>query len=584
MLRCRHCTLGVYFLLLMLNSKYKKIFIGVAWPYVNGDLHIGHYAGYLLPADISARYHRLRGREVLMVSGSDCFGTPITVEADKRKKLPKEIVNEYHERDVELFKLLGLSYDLYTKTDTENHKKVSQDFFIKLLEGGYIFRDFSDQYYSDEEKRFLPDRYVEGICPNCKFEGARSDQCDNCGVILDQGELINPVSRNTKTPVVLKKTEHYFLDWSKLQQFLERYISTVAGWRPWVLNETKGWLKAGLKPRAVTRDLDWGVELPIDRIPADQRIENIANKRIYVWFEAVIGYLSASIEWSQNSGKDWKPFWYNEDSYHYYFMGKDNLIFHCLFWPGELHVYDEKMHVPNLPAINQFLNLEGKKFSKSRGVIVDTKYIVEKYGNDVVRFYLCLIMPETDDSNFSWSDFYQKVNNVLIGNFGNLVSRVLTLAKEIDFSRFEITDLNERVSGKILDAFKNSLEDLDSCKFKDYLNDVLRLSEFANSYMTELEPWKIREGNNEEYELIMFNLVTVLLALGYLLTPLLPDTVVKIASLLGTENFSQLPEADSVLETLILKAKKVSVNKISPLFTKLDPSLIDEEKQNLPIT
>ena len=552
------------------DSKYKKIFVGVAWPYVNGDIHVGHYAGYLLPADICARYHRLRGRDVLMASGSDCFGTPITVEADKKKVHPKEIVEEYHTRDVELFKLLGLSYDLYTRTDTPNHIKVTQDFFIKHLEQGYIFRDSSKQYYSEEEKRFLPDRYVEGVCPVCKFEGARSDQCDNCGSVFDQGELINPLSKNTKTPVGLRETEHYFFDWGKLQGFLEDYIKDKTYWRQWVLSETKGWLKTGLKPRAITRDLDWGVPIPIDRIPEDQRIEGIENKRIYVWYEAVVGYVSASIEWAEINNKDWKPYWYDEGSYHYYFMGKDNLIFHNLFWPGQLHLYDEKLKLPDFPAINQYLNLGNKKFSKSRNVIVDTKCIVEKYGNDPVRFYLCLIMPENSDANFTWEDFYEKVNNVLIGNFGNFVNRVLTLAKGQDLSKFTEKDLRSDVLEIVTSTFTNCYEYLDGCRFRDYLNEVLKLSEFGNILMSDLEPWKLKDNGHKEFSTVIANLTFIVYSLGRLITPLLPETSKKLLSQLGLSEQTGLSELAGLKEELVREFSSIKVTSPQALFIKLE--------------
>ena len=550
------------------DSKYKKIFVGVAWPYVNGDIHVGHYAGYLLPADICARYHRLRGRDVLMASGSDCFGTPITVEADKKKVHPKEIVEEYHTRDVELFKLLGLSYDLYTRTDTPNHIKVTQDFFIKHLEQGYIFRDSSKQYYSEEEKRFLPDRYVEGVCPVCKFEGARSDQCDNCGSVFDQGELINPLSKNTKTPVGLRETEHYFFDWGKLQGFLEDYIKDKTYWRQWVLSETKGWLKTGLKPRAITRDLDWGVPIPIDRIPEDQRIEGIENKRIYVWYEAVIGYVSASIEWAEINNKDWKPYWYDEGSYHYYFMGKDNLIFHNLFWPGQLHLYDAKLKLPDFPAINQYLNLGNQKFSeymKNYGVGTE-----EKYGNDPVRFYLCLIMPENSDSNFTWEDFYEKVNNVLIGNFGNFVNRVLTLAKGQDLSKFKEADLRSDVLEIVTSTFSKCYEYLDGCRFRDYLNEVLKLSEFGNILMSDLEPWKLKDNGHKEFSTVIANLTFIVYSLGRLITPLLPETSKKLLSQLGLSEQTGLPELAGLKEELVREFSNIKVTSPQALFIKLE--------------
>lgn len=556
----------------MLKDSHKKILIGVAWPYVNGDLHIGNFISSFLPADIMARFQRLAGKEVLMVSGSDCFGTPTTIEADKRKITPKQVEEEYHPQRVAVIEKFGISFDLYTKTDTLNHKKISQDFFIKLLEKGYIFKGTSNQYYSETEKRFLPDRYVEGVCPNCKKEGARSDQCENCGAVIQQGELINPLSKNTKTSVELRETEHYFLDWPKLQPFLESYSQKVTDYRDWVLKETKGWLKTGLKPREITRDLDWGVELPISRIPEDERIKNIENKRIYVWFEAVIGYLSASVEWADMVDGDWKKFWYGEDSYHYYFMGKDNLIFHTLFWPGQLHVYDDKLKLPDNVVIAQFLNLEGQKFSKSRGLIVDPIHLADKFGVDPVRFYLTLIMPESSDSNFSFDDFYEKVNNVLIGNYGNFVNRVLTLAKGVDFSNFKNEEIFDEVKSKV-DSFSAScIEDMNSAKFKDYLNGALSLSSFANSFMSEKEPWKLKE-NKSEFQKVIKNLIYLVIGTSQLLSPVIPTTAKKVFEMLSVS------EEGSINELI----KLVKISGISPLFTKIEKEQIEEEKSKLPL-
>ena len=347
-------------------------------------------------------------------------------------------------------KELGISFDLYTKTDNPNHKKIVQDFFVKLLERGLIFKKETEQYYSPEEKRFLPDRYVEGKCPHCGFAEARSDQCENCGRVLSPGELQNPKNRTSGKPAALKPTEHYFFDWPKLQPFLEKYVAGREGWRNWVLKETEGWLKTGLKPRAITRDLDWGVEIPIERIPKELRIDNYEHKRIYVWFEAVIGYFSASLEWAELQGKQWEDWWYDKDAIHAYFMGKDNLVFHTLFWPGQLHACDEKLHLPDLPVINQFLNLEGRKFSKSRGIIIDSKYFVETYGLDALRFYLTLIAPESADTDFTWADFVGKNNEILIGNLGNFVNRTLTLAQALEFDGKNIDKkLAEKITEEI---------------------------------------------------------------------------------------------------------------------------------------
>ncbi|MCA9392537.1 methionine--tRNA ligase, partial [candidate division WWE3 bacterium] len=483
----------------------KKVFIGVAWPYVNGDLHIGHFAGYLLPADIQARFQRLMGNDVLMVSGSDCHGTPITVQADKEGKTAQEIADYYHEHDVDLFlNTLKLSYDLYTRTDTKHHAQVTQDVFISLLEAGYIFIDTEEQYFSEEEQRFLPDRYIEGKCPFCGFEGARSDQCDNCGKLLDQGTLINPVSKISKSEAVLKKTQHYYLDWTKLQPKIEEYVKAVGpNWKDWVYQETLGWLREGLKPRAITRDLDWGVAIPTDRIPKDMQIERPENKRFYVWFDAVIGYLSASILWGEENGKDWEEFWYKDqakgaDLKHYYFMGKDNLVFHTMFWPGKLMTYDEDLHLPDFPSINMFLNLDGQQFSKSRGVTIDTKKMVDDYGNDLVRFYLTLVMPEKNDSSFTWDDFAQKVNSVLIGTYGNFVHRLLSLLKNVDKDKLQSQSVDDEVTDQINSTYEKAKTNLDACEYKLYLESVMNLAIYGNKRLDHVRLWELKKTNESE--------------------------------------------------------------------------------------
>jgi methionyl-tRNA synthetase len=435
----------------------KKILIAVAWPYVNGDIHLGHLAGYLLPADIEARFQRFIGNDVLMVSGSDCFGTPIALEADKRNLAPATVVEEHHAKNLQLFKDLNLSFDLYTKTDNPVHKEIVQNLFIGLLNKDLIYRDSSEQYYSENEHRFLPDRYVEGTCPHCGFLEARSDQCDNCGRLINMGELQKPISKLTKTPVTIKKSDHYFFAWEKLAHFLETYLADYgSNWREWIYNEAKRWLDNGLKPRAITRDLDWGIEIPFERIPAEKLIEGHEHKRIYVWFEAVIGYLSASIQYARehDTPELWKEFWHNSDAKHYYFMGKDNLVFHTLFWPGQLHSYDEKLHLPDVQAINQFLTLNNKGFSKSRGVTLDPQKVIAGFGLDVVRFYLTLIMPENSDSDFSWDDFIVKVNNLLIANLGNFIFRTLKLSESVNLSAPHDAKIANEVNAEVTHAFE----------------------------------------------------------------------------------------------------------------------------------
>ncbi|MEK7479101.1 MAG: methionine--tRNA ligase [Patescibacteria group bacterium] len=555
----------------------KKIFIGVAWPYVNGDLHVGHLAGYLLPADIFARFHRFIGNDVLMVSGSDCYGTPITIEADKRKKHPRDIVNEYHPRNVALFKEAGISFDLYTKTTTENHKEITQHFFLELLKKEYIRKGSSKQYYSKKEKKFLPDRYVEGICPNCKNAEARSDQCDVCGRLFDEGELIEPKSKISGSELELKCTEHYFLDWPKLEPFLKEYIQTRSpAWREWVRNETKGWLAKGLKARAITRDIDWGIELPVEQIPEEMRIERIKEKRIYVWFEAVIGYLSASIQWAKENGKSaaLRNFWYGKDSEHYYFMGKDNLIFHTLFLPGQLYAYNKELHLPDVPAINQFLNFEGHKLSKSRGASIDSAYLIRAYGGDAVRFYLTSIMPEAADANFSWTEFVYKTNGVLIGNLGNFINRTLTLAKG---TRLEKKLVEKRVANEVRERLEQAKKALGETRFKDYLAEVLGLSDFGNKYFSKAEPWKDKDHDGTSaFPKIMTNCVYITLALQASIKPLLPEASSKLESLTGITLHTWPDEHE--LGALL---HEVRIEKIAPLFRKIEPLRIGEELQKL---
>lgn len=555
------------------ENRVKPTFIGVAWPYVNGELHIGHLAGYLLPADICARFHRYIGEDVLMVSGSDCHGTPITVEADRKGTTPQEIADFYHEIDVHLLKnVLGLSYDIYTRTDTEHHKKIVQDFFMALLEKGYLFAGSQEQYYSPEENRFLPDRYVEGTCKHCGFVEARGDQCDNCGQLLDKGMLDNPRGKLSGKPVIFKETQHYFVDWPKLQPEIEKYVEEGGPrWKKWVFRETNGWLKRGLQPRAITRDLDWGVPLPIDRIPENMRIRDIEQKRIYVWFDAVIGYFSASLLWSKESGGDWKSFWYNPDAKHYYFMGKDNLVFHTIFWPGQLMVYDSKLHLPDFPSINMFLDLAGQKFSKSRGVSIEINEMINKFGNDRVRFYLTYIMPEITDSSFRWEDFQDIVNGVLIGNLGNYIHRILSIGRNVDMKLVSEQEVSALVFEKIKNAFKKSRSCLENCEFRNYLDNILDLSGFGNKYFDRNNVWKLKRDDDPRYHRSLKNLYYIIISLGHLMYPLLPDASDRLFDMIKVKRLSRWPKTESEFKKLEALVRDIDPSiKPRPLFKKIE--------------
>jgi methionyl-tRNA synthetase len=548
--------------------KPKNIFIGVAWPYVNGDLHIGHLAGYLFPSDIFARFHRFLGNQVLMVSGSDCFGTPITVEADKRGITPEALIAEYHPRNVALFSLLKLSFDNYTLTATENHRRVTQEFFLAMLRKNLLTKGKTQQYFSAQENRFLPDRYVEGTCPFCGDTKSRSDQCDKCTAPIKEGELINPLSRNTGSPVELKETEHYFIDWPKLQPFLTGYFEkTSSNWRPWIRSETLKWLKEGLQPRAITRDLEWGVEIPADRIPKEQLIDHHEHKRIYVWFDAVIGYLSAAIEWAEQvQGRSWEQFWKDPEAEHVYFMGKDNLVFHTIFWPGQLHSYDETLHLPDNCAINQFLNLEGQKFSKSRGVIVDSREIVEQYGLDPVRFYMASINPEHADANFAWDDFITKTNSVLIGNVGNFINRCLKLSEKI--AQFDSAVLEPEILAEVDAHIAKAKAAFGQCSLREAIETTLSLSAFGNKYITVKAPWSIKDKSAPEFVLTMTNCLYVILSMATLLKPVIPDTIERLQGMLGVELDRWPSEPRAELGALL---QRIKISQPTPLFARVEP-------------
>ncbi len=538
------------------------IVIAVAWPYVNGDLHIGHVAGYLLPADITARFFRATGKEVLMVSGSDCFGTPITVEADKKGTTPEKIVEIYHARNVELFKHLGLTYDLYTKTDTPNHRRITQEFLLAFFKKNLLTVKSQEQYYSEKEHKFLPDRYVEGTCPHCGFTNARSDQCDNCGKLLDQN-LIDPRSKFTKEKVVLKETKHLFIEWNKVEPEIKKYVDLAEGWRPWVLAETKRWLEGGLKPRAVTRDIDWGVEIPEE---ITKILPDAANKRIYVWFDAVIGYYSASVEWAEKSGKDFVPFW-TEPAKHYYFMGKDNLVFHTIFWPGQLLTFNPKLKLPDMPAINQYLTLGEQKFSKSRGVVVDTAEFIKKYGADSLRFYLTTVMPENADSQFTWEDFYLKNNTLLVDQIGNYFNRTLTIYKDIENVS---SDVSGNVLEKVTEAFAKSSEHLTKSEFKNYLEVILDLTRFANNYFSESAPWKLKKEDVKEFVQKSGDFVLLAYAIGLLLYPITPFAVGELLKTLGLTGEVKWPSTEDTPKFFRSALQSVKIVDPHPLFRKFE--------------
>jgi len=423
----------------------EKIFIGAAWPYANGSLHLGHIAGCYLPADIFARYNRMKGNDVLMVSGSDEHGTPITITAEKEHTTPQVIVDRYNKEHTENMKQLGISFDLFTRTTTKNHENVVQDIFLTLYKKGFIYKKELESYYCPNCKRFLPDRYIEGTCPFCGNKNARGDQCDECGKLLDPQQLIDVRCKICGATPILKNTEHLFFALSKFEKPLLDWLKEKNYWKPSVLKFTQNWLKDGLHDRDITRDINWGVPIPLD---------GFEDKRIYVWFDAVIGYLSASKEWSQkiNEPDKWQEWWLNDKAKHYYFLAKDNIPFHSIIWPSILMGYNEKLSLPyDIPA-NEYLRLGGEQFSKSKGLGIWVPEIIQKFDVESIRYYLSINMPEQKDANWMWEEFVARNNDELVGTYGNLIHRVMTFTynnfQEIP-SLGELTEEDEEIIEKI---------------------------------------------------------------------------------------------------------------------------------------
>ncbi len=549
----------------------KKILVAAAWPYVNGDIHIGHLAGYFIPADIFTRYSRLKGIDTVFVSGSDCHGTPITVEADKRGISAKELVNEYIPKVHEIINQYGISYSLFTSTITENHKKVTQDVFLNLFKNGYILKKKSLQYFSDTDNKFLPDRYVEGECPHCHSQGQRSDQCENCGRSLGFGELINPYSKLTKAPVTLKETEHYFIDYPKLEGQIKEYVLNHEGtWKDWVFKETIGFINEGLQERAITRDLDWGVEIPVNDLPEEERIEFADTKRFYVWFDAVIGYLSATIEYCNANGLDYRDYWNNKDAKHYYFMGQDNLTFHTIFWPGQLIGQNLNYNLPYFPSIVKFLNANGQKLSKSRGNIIDAKKVADHFGADLIRFYITSILPENKEGNWDWNDFKNSVNSELGGNIGNFIHRVLTFYKnKLNADKFDF-EIDSELRNKIELAFTNVGDFLENGQFISALNEIKKLSTTGNQYFDYNKPWEKLKTDIPEAQRIIFNCIQLVNALRILINPFIPAASNKLSENLGLNILESEIDHDQFKFTKLSLAGITVVEQLQPLFKKIE--------------
>jgi len=549
----------------------ERIFIGVAWPYANGPLHLGHIAGAYLPADIFARYHRLKGNKVLMVSGSDQHGAPITIRAEQESTTPQEIVDKYHQQFVDCWEKLGISFDLFTTTGTPNHTQVTHDIFLTLLDRGYMYKEKTLQAYCPECHRFLPDRYLEGTCPNCGFTEARGDECDECGKPMNPGELKDIRCRLCSTPPRFESSEHFFLRLSSFQDELTDWIKKQTHWRRNVLSTAWKFLNEGLRDRAITRDLDWGVTVPQP---------DFERKRIYVWFENVIGYLSASKEWANLHGDDaaWQPFWQG-DARSFYFLGKDNIFFHALSWPAMLIGYGNLNLPYDVPA-NEFLTIEGKKLSTSRNWAIWLHDYLERYEPDPLRYALAVNMPETGDSDFSWREFLRRNNNELVATYGNLAHRVLTFAyRNFDGVVPAPGELNER-SQSLLHEAEVALDAVDKllyrCEFKRALKEAMTLAQEANRYLDEQAPWKTIKTDRETSAKSVYTVLSVLTALKTVFYPFLPFSSEKLHSFLGFDG--NVEEQGWKIQFLPPGQK---IRQPQPLFVKLDEDIVAEETSRL---
>jgi methionyl-tRNA synthetase len=587
----------------------------VAWPYANGPRHIGHVAGFGVPSDVFSRYMRMAGHDVLMVSGTDEHGTPILVQAEKEGLSPKALADRYNRVIVEDLHGLGLAYDLFTRTTTRNHYAVAQELFRVVHRNGYMIEKTTVGAISPSTGRTLPDRYIEGTCPICGYDGARGDQCDNCGNQLDAAELINPRSRiNGETPVFVE-TEHFFLDLPALADALGAWLQTRTDWRPNVLKFSLNLLD-DVRPRAMTRDIDWGIPVPL---PGWQ---DNPNKRLYVWFDAVIGYLSASIEWARRSGDPdaWRAWWDDPDARSYYFMGKDNITFHAQIWPAELLGYDGKgsrggepgvygeLQLPTEVVSSEFLTMEGGKFSSSRGVVIYVRDMLARYQPDALRYFIAVAGPENQDTDFTWAEFVRRTNDELVAGWGNLVNRVASMIhKNLGAipERGVLTDADHALLGATEAGFTTVGDLLGSHRQKHGITEAMRIVGEVNKYLSDQAPWKLRTSEPDRYATVLHVAAQAVTNCRVLLSPFLPHSAQAVHEALGgTGTVSPMPRIREVEDldggpgypiltgdyrrgdTLppwgaapVVPGSRVPPP--APVFRKLDESVVEEELARL---
>ena len=584
----------------------KKILVAPAWPYASGFRHLGHAAAYV-PFDVFARYHRLKGNDVLAVSGTDEHGTPVMVAADAEGRSYREVADFYNQAHREDFRRLGFTYDCFTRTTTPNHARVTQDLFKTLYEKGAIVERTQLVSFSPATGHTLPDRYIEGTCPICGYPEARGDQCDNCGNQLDPTDLIDPRSKIDGSTPEFRETNHLFLDLPAFADTLKTWIAGRDGWRPNVRNFSRGLLD-DVRARPITRDLDWGVRIPIAGYAEDP------NKRIYVWFDAVIGYLSASIEWARLRGEPdaWRDWWQDDDTLHAYFQGKDNIVFHTVIWPSILLGYGEggevgagrPLHLPDDVFATEYLNMEGKQFSTSRGHSIYLRDFLDRYDPDPLRYYLIAAGPETQDADFTWADFVRRNNDELLANWGNLVNRTLTNAYR-NFGAVPepaaLTSGDQAVLDAVDAGFETVGAHLEAGRFRAALGEAMRVSSNVNQYISAEAPWALVKSDTVRAGTVLYVSLRAVDSLKTILTPFLPHTSQRVHELLGYDGVLAGPvefrEVDDDGETHEILTGDYTgwvgswapsdlqpgrtLREPKPLFRKLDESIVDEELKRM---
>ena len=546
----------------MTDKQPKKVLVAVGWPYAQGPLHLGHMGGAYLPPDIYARFRRSVGDDVLMVSGSDVHGTPITVKADEMGVTPQEIVDTYHPEFLANWEALNFDWDLFTTTGTDTHRRVAQDFFLTLLENGYLYTNTSEQYFDEEAERFLPDRYVEGTCPHCGYIDARGDQCDNCGKTLDPTDLIDPRSKFSGSTPTLRETEHYYWKLSEFNEPLLEWLKSREGWRPHVVNFAVGMVDEGLHDRAFTRDLEWGIPIPVDDLGP--------GKSIYVWWEAVMGYLSAAQEWAEIQGTPdaWKEWWQNPDAESYYFIGKDNVPFHAIYWPALIMGHGDLNLPTNIPA-NQFVTFGGTKASKSRGVGRPLNWYLERVETDALRFALARSFPESNDTDLNDEEIVRRINDELVATWGNLVNRVVSMTDRyfdgVVPAPGPLTEVDEAAMSSRLETLDEVSDLLYGLKLRPGIARAMAGAQEANVYLNEVAPWTTAKTDMDRTGTTLWVALQMIAANAVALSPYLPGTSSEVLEALGSPVDGRAPQ---------WKAPEVvagsTLGKLDPLFAKVE--------------